>query len=76
MPPTTRAHNLPAKCPKVPAGLYVEQGISGTVLLSVYDDAGVMIREDHVAYEHLTSELFDEARRWGKAHRRHRGRVA
>ena len=73
--PSALLQDYLAKLPSVPQGLYVEPGINGNILLSVYDDMGTLIREDHVAYEHFDAETYAAAEQWANAHIRHRDRI-
>jgi len=73
--PSALLQDYLAKLPSIPQGLYVEPGINGNILISVYDDQGTLIREDHVAYEHFDADTLAAAEQWAYAHRRHRDRV-
>jgi len=79
MPKPTPKHNLLqdylAKLPSIPKGLYIEPGINGNVMISVYDDGGTLIREDHVAYEHFDANTVAAAEQWMESHRQHRARA-
>ncbi|HXE83428.1 MAG TPA: hypothetical protein VN513_08860, partial [Gemmatimonadales bacterium] len=50
-------------------------GINGTIMLTVYDDAGTLIRKDFVDYEHFDAGTLAAAEEWMEEHRRHRDRI-
>jgi len=72
--PVTNPHHLLddylGKLPVIRAGLYVERGINGAIMLSVYDESGDLIREDHIALQHFDAETLAAAEEWMETHRR------
>jgi len=73
--PSALLQDYLAKLPSIPQGLYVEPGINGNIMLSVYDDQGTLIRKDFVAYEHFDADTLAAAEEWMESHRQHRDRV-
>lgn len=61
------AEHLEAAMPAAP-GLYVQPGIGGVIIASVYDAAGKLIREDHIASEHFDPPTLRALTEWSNRH--------
>ena len=59
--------HLEAAMPAAP-GLYVEPGIGGVIIASVYDATGKLIREDHIAQEHFDAPTLKALTEWSNRH--------
>lgn len=49
-------------------GLYIEPGIQGVIIASVYDAAGNLIREDQIASEHFDQATLNALTEWANRH--------
>jgi len=56
--------------PTVKAGIYVNPGPGGVMIATIYDDAGNMIREDHIVADHFDPETYEALARWAAVHAR------
>ena len=51
-------------------GLYIEPGINGTIVATIFDAMGKQIRQDHIAAEHFDPETLDTLTAWANKHQR------